>query len=650
MPVKRFYFAWVEPNEVFNTSVHNREDEKIIRFKIEQMEGEFATLSIDIKNPRIGLLNAGRKLWAYLSYDNGTDIVPLFFGRVIGIPSNIHRQVVTLDFVARPSNFGVQKDILAAQMRELPYWDPVFINKEMWEDPDVVLEGRTELWHTDRVDHTLTTSDILDGEDGLLEFQENEVPEDSVSLTFDQPPIRRVRVKAEVTWTQEVAGAGLLVLNNYTVRSLAAAGVVSGWPKPTVRIGDVGASLGGTALVQITQKGGDLGGGFFAWDASAASPYERNISDDWALWWLNRYPQSGDPLPYPEPPFYLSVISSYSASVSVGGGNNSSQSSLTRFAIIDDYCVVNLTAAYEASRQYKDIIQFDVVADAQPILTDPEDDELLELSVGGNDVGQPDPFDEYTGAIGSKLFRSYFTGDRGKQSIQYLIQLARANVILRSRAVRVVWQCTFDRAAELSLRKNALLHHRLMPGGQVIGKIVGYSITSDGGRVFGEVTIGSCIGYDGSVEPTLGDPTYVEDGYVSDGYQARENQLNVIGAGDIGFVSLIQRPNDDGLVFPLRSFPFTVRPNIFTESTEELTPVPPVMTSQTQGDDCGNTTSASVNMTLDTGPYNDWLSGITTQVRFRHKSVAGGPFETTYQLVTTPLKLPKQIDLEAPAS
>jgi hypothetical protein len=651
MPVKRFFFAWVEANEVFNPAVHNREDEKVVRFQVEQVEGDFATMSMDIKNPRIGLLNAGRKLWAYLSYDNGTSIVPIFFGRVVGIPSNIHREIVTLDFMARPSNFGAQKDILAGTLRELPYWDPVFIKADMWMDPDVVLEGRTVLWHTDRIDHILTTSDLLLGEDGVVEFQENEVPDASVDLTFAEPPIRRVRLTAYVGWTQEVAGMGLNVINNRRVGSLAAAGVISGWPKPSVTVGG-GPTIGSFSPVQIVTKGTDLGGGWYAFTASAASPYERMTDEDWASWYSRHNTPGSTAQPGPndpalkDVPFYLSIVSAYSASWSPD--DVSSQATL--FSIINDYAVVNLTAGYEASRQYKDTIIFDLVADSQPILTDPDDTDFLDLQVSGNDVGQPDPFDEYHGPIGSSLFRAYFTGDRGKQSIQYLVQLARAHIILRSRAVRVSWECKFDRAVELSLRKNALLHHNKMPGGQAVGKIVAYQLKADGGRVSGSVTIGSCIGYGGSIAPSNGDPTYVQDGYVSNGYQARENQINVLGADDVGFVSLLERPNDDGLIFPLRAFPFTVPPNNFTVFEKDLVPLPPTQQSTVQNDDCGNTTSVSISSNIDTGPYNDWLGGITTEVRFRFKSVTGGPFETLYPLTTTPLKLPKQIDLEAAAT
>jgi hypothetical protein len=77
---------------------------------------------------------------------------------------------------------------------------------------------------------------------------------------------------------------------------------------------------------------------------------------------------------------------------------------------------------------------------------------------------------------------------------------------------------------------------------------------------------------------------------------------------------------------------------------------PPTYQGSTQIDDCGNTTSISVNSSLDTGPIDNWLGGIETKVNFRIRSVEGGPFESVYVVNVTDLKLPQQIDLEAPPS
>src|SRR3989304_5864200 len=71
-----FYFAWEDEGIPFAESVQAREDETIFSFTVEQSEGDFATLHIQIINPHIGLLSAGRKQWAWLSWYNGSEIIP----------------------------------------------------------------------------------------------------------------------------------------------------------------------------------------------------------------------------------------------------------------------------------------------------------------------------------------------------------------------------------------------------------------------------------------------------------------------------------------------------------------------------------------------------------------------------------------------
>ena len=44
-----FYFAWVEAGEAFDAVQHAREDEDIFEFRVEQNEGEFASLTLSVQ-------------------------------------------------------------------------------------------------------------------------------------------------------------------------------------------------------------------------------------------------------------------------------------------------------------------------------------------------------------------------------------------------------------------------------------------------------------------------------------------------------------------------------------------------------------------------------------------------------------------------
>src|SRR5262249_17028383 len=120
------YFAWVNAGEAFGPT-HERVDEDVFEVEIGQAEGEHAYAKVSIRNPRSGLLAAGRKQWAWIAYDSGeTDgVTPLLKGRLVGIPDDMQAEVVTLTFDATPGNFNTAKAALADSMRIAPYYDPI---------------------------------------------------------------------------------------------------------------------------------------------------------------------------------------------------------------------------------------------------------------------------------------------------------------------------------------------------------------------------------------------------------------------------------------------------------------------------------------------------------------------------------------------
>src|SRR5215467_12831190 len=150
-----FYFAWCGPDEPFSETAHAREDEIVFGFDLAHQEGQIPTLHIDIKNPHIGLLAPGRAQWAWLSYESQSTagIFPLFYGRLVALPSNLLAEVVTLEFIARPVDFLAQKQSVANSLMVAPYYDRIWINQNKWSDPDTVLETYAKAWHVDRASH-----------------------------------------------------------------------------------------------------------------------------------------------------------------------------------------------------------------------------------------------------------------------------------------------------------------------------------------------------------------------------------------------------------------------------------------------------------------------------------------------------------------
>src|SRR5580765_6808529 len=253
MPAGEPYFAWVDASETTFGSEHMVWDENVFSFTCEQNEGDPANLTVVVKRPRnvsgdpIGLLGPGRKIWAWFAFDCGPALFK-FFGRLVGVPTSIFEELVTLEFVARPFDVVAQKEALAASLRVLPYYDEVVIDPDRRTDPEVVLEGYTKIWHYGREDLILTVSDEISGEDGVVEFDGatsgGKVLYDGLGLELSGGPLSRVDMYAEYSWTQMAFGE--VEMGDEIVRAFGGdRGIIesltvtaSDWPKTGAQLGD----------------------------------------------------------------------------------------------------------------------------------------------------------------------------------------------------------------------------------------------------------------------------------------------------------------------------------------------------------------------------------------------------------------------------
>jgi hypothetical protein len=636
---KQFGFAWVNASETTFGPEHDRMDEHVFSFDVSHEEGNFASMSCVLKNPRIGFLAPARKVWAWLSMDGE----PLFFGRLIGVPSSINKELVTLEFIARPLDFGAQKAALAESLRTLPTYDEVFITPDAQLDDDVVLEARPEAWHIDRITHEVTTSNILVPEDGVEEFLEHEVPYDSVDINIAQTPIRNLNITGTVSWKQ--AHAGDIAIGTYLFESYAGKALIDNWPKP-------GASLGG---------GWEAGA-----DSAATDNYNIENTDTATITqtWNNPAQKhtSGDTLS-------LNISSTVAPlqgpSIKIpltfgdkSGGDDASLSS-TWLRVPLWRVSAKLSASYAASRDRKESVSFLMVANLQPLVTLPDDGEVQQLTIGGGDVGLPAGFGDYGAAgdvpIGDPRNRSYFSSDRGLRSLEYLLLRGRAQILMSSRAIEVTHPCLFERAITLSCRKGGLLHDRRLPGGRGSGKIIRYSFSCDGdtGLLIGSVTIGCPIGYGGFVVEVPGDPTYCDEDYVGNDYQVYEGQLIVVGDADVGYTVPVDAPNDDGLTFPLAYSQAVLINEVHGSAAQQAVILQELADSFAVPDLSGvrgtpEEVAAILNRATDMPKQvDDALKDNSVWLELKLKNVNSGPFNNLYLVDVTQLEIPQGINLEA---
>ena len=387
-----FTFYWANESETtFNASTMNVFDEDIFSFAIQHEEGQHPTMDLIVKNPRIGLLNPGRKVWAWLGWQSDASdpnyhgaLVPLFFGVLVGVPTSIFKEKVTLQFIARSPQFIRNKQALAETMKASPYYDPIFIETNKRDDPDTILEGWSALWHIDRTSLAITASDILVGEDGIVSFTEGMAFYNSVSLQLGQPPLDNIRVEATVNWTQR--SSGFFTVPTVNVSSYTGETLLSDWPKP-------GAGIGGGYKCE----------GSFVTDVYFVS---QTPNTTYSSSWTNSDPNpgqcsnasastasSGPALLSPNP--LQNVLTSYYKSgvcfPDSDPPTNTPMEASSSGVIIPMWAVaLDMTVRYDASRQFSEVLSFDMIADVQGILASPTVDQHTELlSLSSVDVGQP---------------------------------------------------------------------------------------------------------------------------------------------------------------------------------------------------------------------------------------------------------------------
>ncbi len=291
-----------------------------------------------------------------------------------------------------------------------------------------------------------------------------------------------------------------------------------------------------------------------------------------------------------------------------------------------------LVLDYKANNKREETVLFSVAADLQPIVTLPDPQDVVEqINISGADVGIP-----IDGASPQDVTRYvYFQTDRGLWSLEYLISVACAHLRIRARAVSVSWDIPFDAALEMSCRKNATLFDDRLPGGTATGKIIAYALTGDGdaGSINANVTIGCAIGHDGTVVAVTGDPTWVENGWVEPGWQFYSGSTTTLAAGTVAYELPMVEPG--GLIYPL------TKDQVVVEERIDVTTTDPVQVGE---DPPGYRTPfiyTDVTKYFATFPSQSYyleLLPTTNQV-----------FNTPYTANVTTLKIPKQIDLEAPS-
>lgn len=647
------FFAWCTETDTTWTETFKRKDEDIVSIEGEHSENNFPTLNMVIKNPRVGLLAPGRYVWGWFAYeadDTAGTVTPFFFGQLVGIPDDLLGESLTLSFIAKAKDFDVQKMNVALSMMTAPQYDPIFVAPEkrpsfatdgtMKGDVDCVLEGWPKLWHFDRTTLAVSASHILTGEDGTEEFQANEIPRASVQLRRGQAPLTGITVIGKVPWTQAGTGPGI-DFGTRTFNSYNGLSIAQSWPQTGQQLSGGYSVTEGWALdvngiggAQVRQMG-------FRYENRAKSHKDgetMSINWDYAVFPCDglSYLVAFESQPGSSPAFDWGN----GAGLATTGWNtnllpekyssgqedqNIPSHSVWEILLIAQVKInTKLVLGWDAGIGRSETVMIKLSADLQPIVVLPDPADVTEsITVDGADAGIPI---DGTPPLTDPTAYNFFPTDRGQLARDHLVCVGTTHLKNRARMVTVSWDVTFDRMLALSCRKNATINDERIPGGTATGKIIKYTWTASLQTGFrGNVTIGCCVGHGGTVSASAGTPSIWEAGVVDTGIQVYTGATSAIDS-EITIPPSVYEAADGELKFPLTKEQVLISETI-THGTM------PVQIGE--GVDPWTGQQVVNNVEVPTDIY-----------RLELKSLSGG-IEHLYDLTATPLKLPKQIDLEA---
>lgn len=660
------YLAWVDPTDKTFNVLHHVYDESVFAWAFGHKEGGFATLTLTLRNPRIGLLNAGRKLWIWLSDFDGATVRPIFFGRLIGFPDDVFAELVVLKFTAKPLDYIAQRQAVADTMRVSPGYDDLFVSEDRRTDPNAVLEGYPKRWHCSRGENGLplavSASDIIYGEDGMLTFGESNVAYAGMSSRLIGPPLASVTINGQVNWTQSGTGPAIYI-GTWVVPTFTGSSLLGSWPKQ-------GASLGGGWKVATS----------YAFDHYGVADLQTQTT----TWnWQNaaKKHKSGDTMsvnhsitsPVLHGPFFQQILTEHRQAGLVWPGTDAPRGSTTNWSVQGgDYTSeqtvnipmhydatwmvvpmslieVSLSLTYEASRKRVENLNFTLTSDIQAVMTLPTEGDLSDapseqqvISVPGADVTVPI---NGVAPMSNSQSAHFFTTERGKDATEHLLLRGRAMLLAGQRVIEVTWPVKFYDLLDCTCRHNATLNDRRFPGGSASGKVVNYTITNANGKRGGTITIGCSIGHGGTVEESAGENDYIDDDYIEEDMYARTGEVVAPPTGDFGY-SPPTAIEDDLFRFPLTREQIVISEAWHGSSASQLDIITgkaapysvPGLLNNDQQAQVAQTAAEALKQALDSDA--SWF-----EISLR--PISGVSFEDGYTLETTPLKVRKTIDCEA---
>lgn len=606
-----FYLAWDSDIDTpFDPILHRQEAVEALSLTLEQREGEAPRASVEIVNPGAAWLLTLATPNALISWAPSADAEPVlvFRGSLTGAPSDLSGATATLEFLAQGPDTDANLRALAATLRTGDAWDPLFYADDAESDPAIALEARSALYHIDRRTLAVSASDYLTGS-RLIDLGDGAFA-DSVSMSVGELPLSEVSLRVIAEWEQSARGSCNIAgrirhafggrIASYTPddleNSLSATGGVggaSGWSieRPTLQqSGRRVDNLGIRKFVSGYLGGGAGGGGGGSGDDSTGGGTPRPILDRYAYdivgqdYSLTSYRLRYD---YSQRRREVAEITVRGALQPVLGTR--SRSEVLAEITLNDITLDTATPAWAASTAYAAGDRARVGARIwRCVHAHTSGSAFRSLQILDSPDGEPYRYSSTPGqfgmayrtlwerertdgsALGDRRRASYYDTDRGRHSLRHAIERARAHLRRRMRCLSVRFAAPWaGDLLDIDCDTSVRIESPRLPGGVVIGKVIGYTITAGGGTApVVEVELGVSVGR-GRADPlpSPGTTDYADEAWDAGEYQASvggsagttQGVVWSVAAGPLRQPILASRLGDPGYV--VRSLEVVGRPS-----------------------------------------------------------------------------------------
>jgi len=549
-----FYFAWVDEGEKFRPEHHKRNDEHIFNMDIVEKEGGIPYAKVHISHPKVGLLDAGRKQHAMISYENDQGLHLLFKGKVVAFPRKIDGETIEIEFIAEHENSQDQVQELTKTLQSKPYWDPLFVQKGYENDPSECLESSNQLFQWCRTTGRVTLSNLFYGRK-TLNLGGNFFY-DSLQMRVCGSPLENIQVNVHVSWCQQYRGQTDL---SHLFRGMFPSGIINTYSGPDLqqkwwrrdeKIGRSGYWVDEAFLKEIPAPNTGVLKLYPQYSqkfrVSPEDPLKRIHHDSVRL---KRYWYKGKLVLGWNYKQRRKETLSFTLKQNVQSLGAIQNRTKTLNLYLRDINAEHEYKHWQSNRDYPAGDFVYVEGQIYRCLNDHKskaefkDDTLNWHRMRDKNVYQ------YHNTQGA-----FFVTDRGKQALEHAFEVARSHLQASARAVEISVECLFDHGVELSCDQSLEIHDDRIPGGKAIGKISEYRLIARGkeGKFWAQIKCVCALGE----QKNQDEPVQIEaNNYVVDEFlEAHQPQLVepliTRSRTGIAYRSFADQMNQDPLHYP----------------------------------------------------------------------------------------------------